>query len=248
MLAAVLAAVLAAAAALSGGGLRSAAGLGVAASSASAPPTFCPPNSLPDDGVCIPVPRPGAPDDSRRAARDGTEDAVPRRPDRDPDYARYVFPVPAPVSVVPAARAPELASLGGTALRGVAVRAAPDGAVRVPRLEGQEGPASVVFEGALAGQTLVTRHAVRAGARREDVLVVLGNLADARALAPKEELGDADAVAKTRGTLYLECRLVRPGVDVATLAPERLLDDAVTVSTDVRNVLARAEPIAKSAP
>src|SRR5262245_45463967 len=50
--------------------------------------SLCPPGTLPDQGVCIPVPR------SRDTTRQGaSEAAIPRRPDRPADYSRYVLPV-----------------------------------------------------------------------------------------------------------------------------------------------------------
>src|SRR5690348_3929778 len=65
-----------------------------APSAAAVGPSLCPPGTLPDQGVCIPAPLPGA----RRASPRRT-DAVPRRPDRPPEYARYALPVARAVSI-----------------------------------------------------------------------------------------------------------------------------------------------------
>src|SRR5690349_9125989 len=51
-------------------------------------PSLCPPGSLPDNGVCIPVPPP-----ERAAPGVTTTERIPRRPDRPPEYARYALPV-----------------------------------------------------------------------------------------------------------------------------------------------------------
>mgnify|MGYP003433931761 FL=1 len=108
-------ALLAAVAALShaaegGRPLVSAPAFGVTAAGAASAPagspalsSACPPGTLPDQGVCIPVPRDptgGAEltqEQNLHRDRSGAwrlYDQIPRRPERPSDYRRYRWPVP----------------------------------------------------------------------------------------------------------------------------------------------------------
>src|SRR4051812_15778956 len=125
-------------------------------SAAPAPVSLCPPGSLPDDGVCIPVPPP-----DRKATRVRPTESIPRRPDRAPEYARYVLPVEHAVSI--AELGERVSADGGAMPSGIAIQTEPGAPVTVPNLEGQDGPAQVVYEGAFWGTTVITVHTVHAG-------------------------------------------------------------------------------------
>jgi hypothetical protein len=107
-----------------------------------------------------------------------------------------------------------------------------------PALDGQEGAGQVVFAGPLAGKTIITRHSVRAGDRKNDYVVILGNLGDVNALAPKTPIEGLTPIGTVGSApVYLECRLLRPGVDPFAVPSEQLLEESTTVAVDPRNVL-----------
>src|SRR5262249_50546948 len=108
-----------------------------APASASLPPSLCPPGSLPDEGVCIPVPEP-------RNASTRARASIPRRPDRDPSFARYAMPV-AGASVADDVDTPD----AGASRDGITLNAPAGAAVASVPLEGQSGPTTVVYAGAL---------------------------------------------------------------------------------------------------
>jgi hypothetical protein len=218
-------------------GLRPAGPAASAPSAASPPPKpLCPAGTLPDEGVCIPVPAPRAAAESPRST--SVADRIPRRPDRSARYARYRLPTGGSVSE----GAGGLARDGGPPLLGILL-GAPFGApvVAMP-LDGQDGPSVVVYVGPLVGSTVVTHRAVITGGRRSEYLVVTGNLTFTAALAARHELAAGAVIGKAGGVpVYFETRLLRPGIDVWSLAPNDLLGDAASVSVDPRNVIPRAE-------
>lgn len=194
----------------------------------------CPPGTLPDDGVCVPVPAAPRPSEANNAER------IPRRPDRDPDYARYELPVLSPEHPTVEANAGSSGPDGGPARAGIVVNVRAGAPVRVVSLEGQEGPASVVYAGSLMGGSLVTLHVVHERDRQREYLVVLGNVGQVPAVAPRAKLPrDAPAGTTTLAPLTLDVRLVRPNTDVWSVAPNALTDDATSISVDPRNVLER---------
>jgi hypothetical protein len=114
--------------------------------------------------------------------------------------------------------------------------------VRAVPLEGQDGPATIVYVGPLVGATVVTRHRVNAAGRQSEYLVVTGNLTHVPALAARQEVPPGAPLGSAGSApVYFETRLIRAGVDVWSLAPDDLLGDAASVSVDPRNVAARAE-------
>jgi hypothetical protein len=196
----------------------------------SARAALCPAGTLPDEGVCIPVPRrvalaPRAPADA--------EGRIARRPDRPADYLRYVLPFEAR-----AVEAPSLGGDDGGLSPGSVVLVTPAGTVvHALTLEGQDGPATALFAGPLVGLTVVTQHVVETGGRRRVLLVVLGNLATVSVVAHATVSG-SDVLGTTGGTpLSLAVRAVRDGIDVDALSGPELLDDANSVPEDARNVL-----------
>src|SRR5260221_9813603 len=145
------------------------------------PVSVCPRGSLPDEGVCIPVPPPGG----RLARGLGAAERIPRRPDRDASYSRYRLPVTAPSSVSEGAvPAPD----GGVALWGIGLAARPGAPVIAVALEGQSGAASVVYAGPAWGGAVVTRHVVEIAGQRQEYLVLVGGLSSPLPLAPAEPL------------------------------------------------------------
>jgi len=126
----------------------------------------------------------------------------------------------------------------GARRAGISISGASATPVVAPRLEGQEGPAQVVFTGVLIGASMITRHVVPVGDRKNDYLVILGDVDAVPALAPKTQLESGAPLGKVGSSpVYLECRMLRAGIDPFTVPAERLLDDSVAVAVDPRNLL-----------
>jgi hypothetical protein len=234
--AALAAAAVAALAALGGHGSRATRVPETAPARSGAPLalSLCPPGSLPDDGVCIPAPSP------RRATTPRGTERIPRRPDRAVEYGQYALPLEHVVSV--AELGEQAAPDGGALPSGIAVEGAPGAAVSAVALEGQEGPATVLYRGSYWGLTVVTLHSVQVGGRKQQYVVTVGRLGSARPL----DTGATVAQGGTLGTLgaaapalvVLQTRLLRPGIDdVRGMSPAALNDAANSVPTDPRNVL-----------
>jgi murein DD-endopeptidase MepM/ murein hydrolase activator NlpD len=117
--------------------------------------------------------------------------------------------------------------------------------VRVPALEHQEGEAEVVFAGQLFGTTVATSHTVREGGRLRQYVVLFGHLERAIATpGAKPARGETLGLVGDTGSpglvhLHLEVRQVREQIELGEVASDgrRLVDPAVTVATDPRNVL-----------
>jgi len=201
---------------------------------ASAASAECPPRTLPDDGVCIPVPE--APATAETPIRRTLyEDRIFRRPDRPADYYRYRLPFASrPARFAPAANALD----GGVPPAGLLVTTARGSAVRAVRLDGQTGPTTLLYAGRLVGASAVTEHVVTRKDGARTVLLVFGDLAAPPVLAPHAQLSEGAALG-TAGSrpVYFEARVCRTGVEPRTLPPDQILNDAFTVSEDVRNVL-----------
>jgi hypothetical protein len=216
----------------------------------------CGPGTLPEGNACIPLPRPGAPLDSA-PAREDLDDAptrtqpakefIPRRPERPAEAAAYGFPI-GPAEGVPTLLAGlDVPSADDTPLPPSAVEIGANAGDEVVALslEDQEGPAEVAMVGELFGTTVVTAHLVHDGGRLRQILLFHGGLerVGPRAvvgvpLEPGDVIGYAgDSVKPGRVALYLETRQLREGVNLGALAPSRLLDAAVTIPLDPRNVL-----------
>ena len=127
---------------------------------------------------------------------------------------------------------------GGLLPSGIGIGVDPSTPVIVPALDGQDGPSRVVYEGVLWGPTVVTLHTVRAGGATEQYLVALGGLGSFRPRSAGDTVERGAELGKTGNSeLVLEARLLRPGIDVRPLGAAAMLSDAVSVPTDVRNVL-----------
>lgn len=224
----------------------------------------CPPQTLPDGGVCVPVPEltPSgvALSEARAAHRDRSGrlrayDQIPRRPERPADYRKYQLPVPplSQQSFVTSGydldqpdeeqrRGAELKAVGHGGVDLAQKRGTP--ALLVP-LEHQVGEADVLFVGKLFGNSVVTHHAVREGAAIRDYLVIYGHLekpasglsrgASLPASAVVGYVGDSGSPGVVH--LHLEVRRAREGVSLTSLGPGELVQNAKTVACDPRNVL-----------
>jgi hypothetical protein len=172
------------------------------------------------------------------ATFEATEGTIPRRPDRPADYSRYVLPVADTDSPKVIALDPAATRDSGAPRRGISISATAATAVLAPTLDGQEGPARVVFAGPLVGNSTVTRHTVRSADRTSDYIVILGNLDATPALVPKAALEKGARLGNVGSSpVYLECRVLREGVDPYAIPAEHFLNESVAVSVDPRNVL-----------
>lgn len=207
-------------------------------------PAPCGPGTLPEGPVCVRIPGPDEHvrldgDGPRPAGRSGVAtDRIPRRPERPADPAAYLYPVGA------AGKAPRI--LSGLDLRadlpGVHLAARPGEKVVLLALEHQGAPAEVVFAGDLFGPTVVTRHEITEGSRKQSYLLFHGRLDrvdPAIAAGNKLEAGATLGFARTDNgggliEVYLEARQLREG---AALDPKKLTDASIALPIDPRDVL-----------
>jgi murein DD-endopeptidase MepM/ murein hydrolase activator NlpD len=225
----------------------------------------CPPGTLDDAGVCIPVPHPDVAEGEALVAernahrtRSGawTEyDQIPRRPDRPRDYALYRYPVePLPgQSLLMSGYDLNLPS--DTQRRGPRLKATGHGGidlaqrrgaeVRLVFLEHQKGPAEALYVGWLFGNTVVTLHNILEAGTERQYLALHGHLErpasglEVGTLLDEGGIigyvGDSDSPGAIH--LHLELRQIRSGVDARLLAPSEIVDNARTVACDPRNLL-----------
>lgn len=192
----------------------------------------CPPGTLPDQGVCIPVPRP------RAATRRDPERGVVKRPDRPADFARYVLPVARAASPSVVERNPAAGADPGSGGFAIWITAPPGTPVSAVALEGQAGPARVAFAGELEASTVVTLHDVKRGDRASTYVAITGNLEASSAPPLREPLAAGTPLGKVGASpVYFELRLLRPNVDALATPADRLRDEALTVPVDPRNLL-----------
>jgi hypothetical protein len=208
-------------------------------------PAPCLPGTLPEGPVClripgenegvaaglaaVPTPLPGRPG--------LVADRIPRRPERPADPAAYLYPVGEPD------RPPRV--MDGLDQPGVRLAVRPGAKIALLALAGQVGPAEVIFTGDLFGRTVVTAHTVDNGARKQTYLLFHGGLDHpAPGVVPgaRLEAGEPLGFAPTEAGggliyVYFEAREVRDGARIDGSDPRRLADTAVSISTDVRNVL-----------
>jgi hypothetical protein len=218
----------------------------VTATSASAgqnPAALCPPGTLPDARVCVPVPE-----------RAGTSvvgadaDQIPRRPDRPADYARYELPVksitngvlpPMPVGTAPATGSDPITS------GGVDIETSGGEQVRMIALENQSGAGTVAFTGEFVGPSVVVRQRVRESGQDRDYFVVYGRLAGiAQGIEPGQHLEPGALLGLAGGrspigstTMHLQIRRVRQSISPDDVLREQVLDPSATIAEDVRNAL-----------
>lgn len=234
-----------------------------AASAGGARPSGCPGGTLPDHGVCIPVPADSAGrelDVEKNAHRDARGawrfyEQIPRRPERPADYRRYRWPVaPLPDQNL-VVSGYDLDKPDSEQRRGSHVKAIGHGGidiaqrrgaeVRLPGLEHQAGDAEVLLVGEAFGNSVITRHALRESGRLREYVLVFGHLEGpapglVRGMNLREGslvgfVGDSGSPGDVH--LHLEVRRVRDGINVAELAPGDITKNAKTVVCDPRNVL-----------
>ena len=226
---------------------------------------ICPPASLPDGDVCVPIPTDddlggdelsalaGAHHDKR--GRFQSYEQIPRRPDRPVEYEAYRYPVPTAKGSKLAMSGYDLDLPEGEQRHGRKLShvghggidlAAPRGTeVRAVALEHQEGLAELIFVGKLFGTSVVTKHTLRESGRLRDYIVLYGHLdRPAVGLERGAPVPDGSVVGYVGDTgsegivhLHLEVRRVRDGVDLGKTAPERLVANEISIVCDPRNVL-----------
>jgi murein DD-endopeptidase MepM/ murein hydrolase activator NlpD len=237
----------------------------------AAPPSApCPPGTLPDNGVCIPVPvaeddtgEALEPERNRHRTRSGeiTEyDQIPRRPERPKDYRLYRYPVEPLAGQSLLMSGYDLHLPDDSQRRGRKLKATGHGGidlaqkrgaeVRLVALEHQAEAAEVLYVGWLFGNSVVTLHRINEAGERREYIVIFGHLEKpARDLAASDVLdegallgyvGDSDSPGAVH--LHLEIRQVRPGVEARALAPGEIVDNARTVACDPRNLLPLLAP------
>jgi hypothetical protein len=214
----------------------------------------CGPRSIPEGDVCVPLPETtdplGAANGEPHARVPGarSHDLIPRRPDRPSDPLSLAYPFDPPVRLLffgPEATGDEPADPASALTEGAVDLAAERGApVKLVTLEGQEGKAEVIALGDLFGTTVVTLHQVSEGGRKRQYLVFHGRL---DAIGPEVAVdkmldggsivgfaGDSGTVGQVH--LHLEVRQVREDLDVRPLELRRMIDQSVSIPSDVRNV------------
>ena len=160
-------------------------------------------------------------------------DRIERRPDRPADFSKYRLPL-------------ELAR--GAAPNGTILPSTRGAAVRLVRLEHQEGDAEVLHAGELdgvSGRVVVTLHAVRDAGGLREYLAIFGNLGSIEPsvvrgakLGDQKKLGTVGELAPDGSpALDYEIRRLRSGVAGRSLAAADFVADARTVGSDARNVL-----------
>lgn len=225
----------------------------------------CPPKTLPDSGVCIPVPddrvADGPPLNASPGAhrnRDGNwqeYEQIPRRPDRPASYAEYRYPVSAVPHQPLVGSGYDLDCPDALQRRGNGLKAVGHGGIdlggrrgdeiRLVALEHQVDTAEVFFVGQLFGNTVVTLHRLRESGVLREYLVLYGHL-DGPALAlragmPAPEgtllgtMGDSGSPGLVH--LHLEIRQVRKETNLHSLQVPELVDNARTIACDPRNLL-----------
>jgi murein DD-endopeptidase MepM/ murein hydrolase activator NlpD len=234
-----------------------------------APAPACAAGTLPDGGVCVPVPDitlGGEALSEQRAAhhdRSGrlrVYDQIPRRPERPADYRKYQLPVAALPEQSFVTSGYDLDLPDEEQRRGAEMKAVGHGGIDIAQkrgtpvalvpLEHQVGDADVLFVGKLFGTSVVTHHAVREQNALRDYLVIHGHLekpASGLARGASVPAGGIIGYVGDSGSpgvvhLHLEVRRAREGVSLNTLAGGELAHNSKTVACDPRNVLPLLSP------
>ena len=240
---------------------------GAPAGPAEAP--ACPSRTLPDGGVCVPVPDVALGGEAlaeQRAAhhdRDGrlrVYDQIPRRPERPADYRKYQLPVPPLPQQSFVTSGYDLDLPDDEQRRGAEMKAVGHGGIDLAQkrgtpvalvpLEHQVGEADVLFVGKLFGNSVVTHHAVREASSLRDYLVIHGHLEKPASGLARGQALPAGAIVGYVGDsgspgvvhLHVEVRRAREGVALNALAPGELAHNSKTVACDPRNVLPLLAP------
>lgn len=225
---------------------------------ASALRPVCGLRAIPEGEACVPLPAKNAPIAPAEAARtprtaqdDTTAVFLPRRPDRPVELTAYLFPLerePRAMPAPPGARPPGERT-------GVDLEAATGDKVLLAAVEGADEVAKVVFVGEDAGVTVATLHTAHEGDQIRSYVMIYGHLdrpgpgiVPGTRVHPGDVIGFAgDSGSKGVEQLYLEARQVREGalarlvVDDTAIPKSRLADDALSIATDLRNVLQKKQ-------
>ena len=239
-------------------------GAAAVASSSTATAPACPPRTLPDGGVCVPVPDLSVGGEAlaeQRAAhhdRGGhlrVYDQIPRRPERPADYRKYHLPVPPLPQQSFVTSGYDLDLPDDEQRRGAEMKAVGHGGIDLAQkrgtpvalvsLEHQVGEADVLFVGKLFGNSVVTHHAVREATTLRDYLVIHGHLEKPASGLARGQTVPGGAIIGYVGDsgspgvvhLHVEVRRAREGVALNALAPGELAHNSKTVACDPRNVL-----------
>ncbi len=243
--------------------------LGAAQQPGASEAPACPQRTLPDGGVCVPVPDTALGGEAlaeQRAHHHDREghlrvyDQIPRRPERPADYRKYQLPVP-PLpqqSFVTSGydldlpddeqrRGAEMKAVGHGGIDLAQKRGSP---VALVALEHQVGEADVLFVGKLFGNSVVTHHAVREASALRDYLVIYGHLEKPASGLTRGQALPAGAIIGYVGDsgspgvvhLHVEVRRAREGTSLNTLGAGELAHNSKTVACDPRNVLPLLTP------
>ena len=155
----------------------------------------CPKRTLPDGGVCVPVPDASQGGEALaeqlaqhhdREGRLRVYDQIPRRPERPADYRKYQLPVPPLPQQSFVTSGYDLDLPDDEQRRGAEMKAVGHGGIDLAQkrgtpvtlvpLEHQVGEADVLFVGKLFGNSVVTHHTVREQNALRDYLVIHGHL------------------------------------------------------------------------
>ncbi|HEY6727533.1 MAG TPA: M23 family metallopeptidase [Polyangiaceae bacterium] len=200
----------------------------------------CPPGTLLDNSVCIPVPTAASSSDAGASVRNWQiHDRLPRRPDRPSDLRRYRWPVSSIAAFDPS----PFTAAGAVELDALLLAVPPKTPITLPALDHQRGKTAVLYTGPAVGQTIVTEHRVLEGKQEQIYIVLHGNLGSigtkaGTQLEPGAQLGTVgDSAQRGLSGLHFEVRRVRQGVDVRALRPDEYRSRAHTIACDPRNVL-----------
>lgn len=224
----------------------------------------CPPATIPDGNVCVPVPDLNDGGKVLGTVNNGNEDGfgvwteydpIPRRPDRPKDYRAYRLPVDL-MSDQMIAQGSEALDRANAVQRGArGVRANGHGGIDLAQLRGarvklvalehQQGDTELLYAGPLFGNTAVTLHQLKRGDGLQEYLMLYGNL---DRLAPGLRRGASLPEGTVLGYvgdsenpgavhLHLEARRVPQGVEARKLNSAEMVDVAHTFVCDPRNVL-----------
>jgi len=229
----------------------------------------CPRRTLPDGGVCVPVPDMNgggealAEQRAQHHDRDGhlrIYDQIPRRPERPADYRKYQLPVPPLPQQSFVTSGYDLDLPDDEQRRGAEMKAVGHGGIDLAQkrgtpvalvaLEHQVGDADVLFVGKLFGNSVVTHHTVREQSTLRDYLVIHGHLEKPASGLARGATLPAGAIVGYVGDsgspgvvhLHVEVRRAREGVALNALAPGELTHNSKTVACDPRNVLPLSRP------
>ena len=233
--------------------------------SATLPDAPCPAGTLPDNGICIPVPTEQDGEGSALLAEHNHHrtkhgevaeyDQIPRNPERPKDYRLYRYPVEPLAGQSLLMSGYDLHLPDESQRRGGKLKAIGHGGIDLAQrrgteihlvtLEHQSGPTEVLYNGWLFGNSVVTLHRVKEAGQVRDYLLIFGHLERAASgLEPGALLdegalvgyvGDSDSPGAIH--LHLELRQVRAGVEARSLKPGEIVDNARSVACDPRNLL-----------